>query len=58
MRIEFDFNMQELSREEQDAIFRLARDNEVFCKDANGDYWQVLDLTTDDNRSQEPTSVK
>ena len=50
MRIFYDFNMQDLSREEQDAIFRLSRDNDVFCKDANGDYWLVLDLTTDEEQ--------
>lgn len=45
MKIEFDFNMQELSPEEQDVIFKLSRDNEVYCKDANGDYWRSTALS-------------
>lgn len=36
--------MESLPKEEQDKIFELAHDNNVFIRDANGELWQVLDL--------------
>ena len=48
--IYIDTPMQSLSIEEQNELFVLSRTNRVLNKDANGEYWQVLDLTegTDD----------
>jgi len=37
--------IQFLPIEEQNKVFELSRTNRVLNKDANGDYWQVLDLT-------------
>ncbi len=48
-RIIIDQPMEALPENEQDAIFRLARENNVFCRDVNGSLWQVLDLTTDES---------
>jgi hypothetical protein len=45
MKIIIDQPIETLSREDQDAIFKLSRNNRVFCRDVNGDLWQVLDLT-------------
>lgn len=43
-QIIIDQPMETLPENEQDAIFRLARENNVFCRDVNGELWQVLDL--------------
>lgn len=38
------FSLESQTPEEQDRIFKLAHDNNVFIRDANGELWQVLDL--------------
>lgn len=40
-----DTPMQLLPIEEQNELFELSRTNRVFNKDANGEYWQVIDCT-------------
>jgi hypothetical protein len=43
--IYIDTPMQLLPIEEQNKLFELSRTNRVLNKDANGEYWQVLDCT-------------
>jgi hypothetical protein len=40
-----DTPMQLLPIEEQNELFELSRTNRVFNKDANGEYWRVIECT-------------
>ena len=45
-------SMEQLTTEEQEKTWRLSRDNEVFIEDVNGEYWQVLDCTNNEEPCQ------
>ena len=38
-------SMELLPKDEQEKIWKLSRDNEVFIEDVNGELFQVLDCT-------------
>jgi len=44
MKIVLDCSIHELPEEEQDELFEMAHDHDVFCTDDNGVLWQILDL--------------
>lgn len=50
-RIIIDTPMASLSLEEQERIWRLSRENDVFERDVNGELWQVIDLSNDKEES-------
>ena len=40
--------MELMGKEQQEEVWRLSREKEVFIRDVNGSLWQVLDLTTEE----------
>ena len=48
MKIILDCSLLELSEEEQDEVFDSCHEHEVYCRDTNGELWQVLDLRVQD----------
>ena len=38
-------DMDHMTLEEQEAIWRLSRDNRVVYQDINGEWWDILDMT-------------
>ncbi len=38
-------SMHDMTKAEQEEIWKLSKTNDVFEKDINGDLWQVLDLS-------------
>ena len=44
MRIILECSIHELPQEEQDKWFEMSHEHEIFCTDADGVLWQVLDL--------------
>jgi hypothetical protein len=48
MPIIIDTPLEALPADEQEQIWRASRTHEVFVRDANGELWQVLDLTTEE----------
>lgn len=43
-------NMGEMTKERQEEIWRLSRNNRVIYQDINGEWWDVLDCTTDTDK--------
>ncbi len=43
--------MRDMTLDEQEEVWRLSKDNDVFESDINGDLWQVIDLSNPDEES-------
>ncbi len=50
-RIIIKKSMRDMTLDEQEEVWRLSKDNDVFESDINGDLWQVIDLSNPDEES-------